>query len=119
MNVVGSSYVPVKANTVMPMAEGGSGPDSGWEQTGIFVNWNSTTGVTGSGWDQLIHAPNSPFGGMNSSQIVDHITQHGNLYLYFSKVADLSSRQQDEFYNHLKRYYGYTEEGGCIGDKQY
>ena len=117
MNVVGSNYIPVQANEVMPMAEGRSGADDGWQQVGSYVNWDSVNGVTGEGWQELINAPHSPFGNMDANQIVEHINDYGNLNTYFSRIADLSKREQDAFYNRLKEKYGYTDESGCIGDK--
>ena len=117
MNVVGSNYIPVQANEVMPMAEGRSGADDGWQQVGSYVNWDSKNGVTGDGWQGLIDAPYSPFYNMDADQIVEHINECGNLNTYFSQIADLSNRQQDAFYDYLKGIYGYTEEFGCIGDK--
>lgn len=123
MSEYGSSYIPVEANIAVPMNEGPSGePDAGFEITGNYVNWNSETGVTGRGWEQLIRAPHSPFAGMTSEDIVNDIeTSPGhNLNQYFAQLANLSRREQDEFIDVLVQYYGYTDEnGGCIGDRLY
>lgn len=119
MNVVGSNYIPVQANEVMPMAEGGSGPDSGWQQDGDYVNWNSETGVTGKGWNGLINAEHSPFAGMTEDDIREHIDKYGNLNQYFEEVANYLPSAQSAFYRDLEGVYGFTDQGGCIGDKLY
>ena len=119
MNVVGSNYIPVQANEVMPMAEGGSGQDSGWQQDGSYVNWNSETGVTGKGWDGLIRAEPSPFVSMTGDEIEEHIKQHGNLDQYFKQVADYFPSERSAFYRYLENFYGFTNQSGCIGDKLY
>lgn len=119
MNVVGSSYVPVKANTVMPMAEGGSGPDAGWEMEGSYVNWDSENGVTGKDWQGLIDAPNSPFMGMSEESIQNHINSFHNLNSFFKELSTYAPSARRAFYNHLETYYGFTDGGGCIGDRIY
>lgn len=121
MNEYGSSYVPVAANRVKTMNEGPSKPDSGWEMENSYVNWSTDGGVTGKGWEALIDAPNSPFFGMSAEGIqkaIEDSVDH-NLNSYFSQIGNLSLAQQDAFMNALKNAYGYTDDGGYIGDKLY
>ncbi len=119
MNEYGSSYVPVEANSVMPMNEDPSGPDGGWSATGQYVNWDSNNGVTGQGWDDLIGAPCSPFAGMNATAIKEAIERNGNLDSYFRQLANYEPSEQSAFLRHLEDKYGYTNQGGCIGDRLY
>ena len=116
-----SNYVPVDARSVIPMAEGGSGQDTGFAIEGRYINWNSETGVTGGGWTTLINAPYSPFAGMTDEDIVNAIESSPNhsLDAYFGKLSDLTNRQRDDFIDALIDKHGYTEENGCIGDPLY
>ena len=118
MSQTGSYYVPVEANAVMPMAEGGSG--DGYEITGYYVNWDST-GITGNAWSQnLINAPYSPFAGLTLDDINKRIAEGGNFNTEFSNWgASHGPSEEDQFIDWAIQSYGYTDKGGCIGDRLY
>lgn len=122
MSEYGSSYIPVRANVATLANEGASvKPDTGYEITGHHVNWSSDGGVTGGGWGNLINAPHSPFYGMTEEDILAEIqnSPDHSLNSIFAKLANLSNREQDAFIDSLVGSYGYTDEGGCIGDRLY
>lgn len=117
-----SSYMPIDGDVARQAREGASGdPDSGYEISGSYVNWNTDGGVNNKGWTELINAPNSPFVGMDEEAILGAIANSvgGNLNEYFSKLASLTDRQQKDFIDHLYKYYGFADEGGCIGERLY
>ena len=126
MSMQGSYYVPVEANSVMPMAEGNSG-EGGYEMDGSYVNW-TTNGITGISWPIGNDVPNSPFEGMNvgetndSNDILWVISEQGpgNLNsIFYAWSQKYSLSEQDEFMNYAKRMYGYTDDNGCIGEQLY
>ena len=56
---------------------------------------------------------------MTEDEIEEHINQHGNLDQFFKEVADYPPSVQSAFYNALETSYGFTDQGGCIGEKLY
>ena len=79
MNEQGSNYVKIEANSVMPMAEGGS--TSGYYESGARVNWVSPGGITGHDW--YTNDSNSPFYNVDSSEIEEYAERYNNLDYYF------------------------------------
>lgn len=117
-----SSYMPIEGDVARQTREGASGgTDTGYEISGSYVNWNTEGGVNNQGWTYLINAPFSPFEGMEEEDILNAIESSvdGNLNQYFSELASLGDRQQKLFIDHLYKYYGFADEGGCIGERLY
>ena len=73
MNEMGSNYVKLEANAVMPMNEGGSST-GGYYESGARINWVSPGGIT---------AQNSPFYQEDVTAIEEHAERYGNLNTYF------------------------------------
>lgn len=115
MSEAGSNYIPVEANSVMPMAEGGSG---GYQVGGYYVNW-TTAGITGKGWDQAIKMTNSPFEGMTENDILNVISSQGDLDTIFREWGKkYDAGEELAFLIQAEDYYRSTPEG-CIGDQKY
>ena len=118
MSEYGSNYVPVEANSVMPMAEGGSG-QGGYNVTGYYVNWTDA-GITAKDWSTVISMPNSPFAGMTVESIAEQINNVGNFDNLFANWGNAHGPSQEmEFLNAATAYYGFTDQNGCIGDQLY
>lgn len=80
MNEMGSNYVKLEANAVMPMNEGGSST-GGYYESGARINWVSPGGITAQGW--YIYDSNSPFYQEDVTAIEEHAERYGNLNTYF------------------------------------
>lgn len=115
-------YVPVEANAVMPMDEGGSGGAEG--SSGMtYVNWTEDGGIIGKGWDEAIGMKNTPFIPPYNSEeaILEHLKSAGNLNTIFSNWRNMyDSMEQNEFLIAARDgVYGHTDNGGCIGERIY
>lgn len=77
-------YVPVEANGVSVYVANSSGGEGYYEQ-GYRVNWAISAegegGVVNKEW--YINDQNSPFFGIQESEIVSHAKTYGNLNYYF------------------------------------
>ena len=126
--MTGSEYVPVEANAVMPMVEGGSSGDSGFAVTGFYINWTREGGIINRGWEHMINASGGPFDGMTVAEIEEMIDNKGNLNELFSawqatpvnKAGYLSALAAEEIYG---QYYPNDPSGqyknGCIGEQMF
>ena len=94
MNEMGSNYVKLEANAVMPMNEGGSSTD-GYYQSGARINWVSPGGITAQGW--YIYNPNSPFYQQDETAIEEHAEQYGNLNTYFEAWGNKDGIDREGF----------------------
>ncbi len=108
----------VEANVVMPMAEGASG-ESGYQVTGYYVNWD-VNGITGKNWTDVIGLVNSPFAGWTEKTIQEHIDKVGNFNDLFSDWGSTHGpSEENDFVQAAVAIYGFTDKGGCIGDRLY
>lgn len=118
MSEYGSNYVPVEANSAMPMEEGGSG-QGGFNVTGYYVNWTAQ-GITNVNWATVINMVNSPFAGMTEDAIQEQIQNEGNFDDLFREWGNTYGPSEEmEFLNQAATVYGFTDNNGCIGDRLY
>lgn len=126
--MTGSEYVPVEANAVVPMAEGGSGGDSGFVVTGFYVNWTREGGIINRDWKYMLEASGGPFDGMTEADILYVIDHEGSLNRIFTewagtpvdKAAYLADLAEEGKYG---QYYPNDPSGqyenGCIGERMF
>lgn len=113
-------YIPVEANAVMPMDEGGSGIP-GYNLEGKYINWDYDGGIINRGWDAVIKMQYSPFEGYTVEKIQETIQNESNLNSVFAEWGKkYGFAQQDQFMHEAHAVYGYydPEHGdttGCIG----
>lgn len=124
----GTEYVPVDANEVMALNEGGgSAPDlPGFEVPGAYINWDRDVGIINRGWTKVLEIPNNPFTHGNLTtveQIQEIINNEGNLNQIFSEWGGwILPDELTDFIDTLTEYYGVYKPGrgqtdGCIGDR--
>lgn len=121
----GTVYVPVQANEVMPMNEGGSNA-GGYQVSGYYVNWDMN-GITGTSWptsDNITKYPDqppesNPFGDYTQDDIQLMISNGGNLDTIFVKWGETHDTGEElEFLSWAERNFGSTENAGCIGERR-
>lgn len=127
--MIGSEYVPVEANSVNALAEGGgSMPEDlpGFNIPGAYINWDRDTGIIYRGWTHVLKIPNNPF---TINDITDEdgikqiINNEGSLNSIFNYWgAHLTAAQIGQFLIDLEKYYGVYkpstgQDEGCIGDQ--
>ncbi len=98
MNVVGSNYVKLEANAVMPMNEGGSSK-GGYYEGNVNILWVSPGGITGEKW--YIDNPNSPFYEKNVEEIESHAISKGNLDEYFKNWGLKENIDRNSFIKYI------------------
>lgn len=119
-------YVPVEANAVTPMAEGGSGgADAGGGTT--FVNWIEGReleggGIIGRGWVKAVGLPNTPFVSPHDTE--DAILKHIEKYKDLDKIFEEWRSVYDPMEQYVfllaaadEKFYGNTDSEGCIGSQ--
>lgn len=120
----GTVYIPVQANEVMPMAEGGSSP-GGYQVEGYYINWDSN-GITGISWPTMDNLenyvscpPNNPFGDYTEDDIRGMIEAGSNLDNIFREWKEKYNMLEEiEFISWAGTIFGLTENGGgCIGEQ--
>ena len=115
-------YVPVEANAVATIAEGGSGGDAGYSFEGYYINWNYDLGIINQSWDNAGELTNSPFFGYSKEDIQNIIDNEGNLNRIFSEWASKYSHREQLIYV-LEAMETYGEHNiamglsGCVGDQ--
>lgn len=121
----GTVYVPVQANEVMPMNEGGSNA-GGYQVDGYYVNWD-INGITGTSWptsDNITKYPDlppksNPFGNYTEDDIRQMISNGGNLDMIFNNWGKMYDATEElEFLLWAARIFGSTENAGCIGERR-
>ena len=117
-------YVPVEANAVMHMAEGGSsGEVPGYNVDGAYINWDYELGIINKGWSQVIDMPYSPFANFTVEGIQEIIKNENNLNSIFSQWAVTTDPyEQNQFMNKAYEIYGvysitHDTTDGCIGEQ--
>ncbi len=127
--MMGSEYVPVEANAVSALAEGGGSAEDlpGFEIPGAYINWDRDGGIINRGWVQVLKIKNNPFTLSNIDsveEIQEIINNEGSLNRIFSYWG--SYMLPDEittFIDELTEFYGVykpirDEYDGCIGDRR-
>ena len=121
----GTVYVPVQANEVMPMNEGGSNA-GGYQVDGYYVNWD-INGITGTSWptsDNITKYPDqppqsNPFGNYTEDDIRQMISNGGNLDTIFNNWGEKYNAMEElAFLLWAASNFGSTENAGCIGERR-